>query len=81
MACKSCEERRQAMKAYIGAKLEAAKHWARLRRGEPAADATATPGQAPAKAGTSTRAKPAGKAKPAHGKRRVAKAPRGGAGS
>ena len=81
MACKSCEERRQRMKAYIAAKLETAKRWTQVRRGEPVAVAATSDSEGTAQAGTSTRAKPAGKAKPAHGKRSVAKAPRGGAAS
>lgn len=90
MACKGCEERRQAMKAYIAAKLEAAKHWAQVRAGlaaagpagttdEQAQAATAKSGASPDQDRPAASDKPAGKAGAAHGKRRVAKAAGGGA--
>lgn len=83
MACAGCERRRQIMKAV---KEKAMAHAARLlhlrRGGNPdgtTQDATPKGGEGADAAGTSTGAEQAGNPSPAHGKRRVAKAPRGGA--
>lgn len=83
--CEGCEMRRQKWKEMKDKELAHKARFAALRRGEdPDAQAEVATEQAIAPAtadAASTRAKPAGKAKPAHGKRSVAKASRGGAAS
>ena len=77
MACKGCERRRQAMKQMMEAGMAHASRLLAIRKGRAdgkAAVAPTTDIEGTAKAGTRTRAKPAGKANPAHRQRRVAKA-------
>ena len=81
MACKNCEERRQKMKQAMQATFAAAARLAGLRRGEPAPDTASPSGEGTAKGRHTAIGGTADKAKPAHRKRRVAKAPRGGAGA
>lgn len=51
MACQSCEERRQAMKAYMAKLAEQTRHWIRVRAGEfdakPTADVQANTAESP----------------------------------
>ena len=70
MACKSCAERRERMKAYLAQKLERAAHWAKVRAGNAntrtRASAATDGTQAPAKG-----AGQAGKASAEHQQRGV----------
>lgn len=84
MACAGCERRRQAMKEMISKGLAHAQRLAGLRKGDTDGEAPNSPTQDSTGTGARKRSAIRGSAedpKPAHRKRRVAKAPRGGAGA